>query len=964
MTAKTSDSSRSCPIQPDFEICESRLVLSAQALIEVLEPLPQQDPFADSIPIEPQLSEAHAATGLASVAQNYGLTGAGQTVAVIDTGIAWDHVALGQGYGPGYRVVGGWDFAENDDQPYDDGPSGFHGTHVAGVIGGDHSQHYGVASDVDLVSLRVFNDVGEGQLEWVESALRWVQENQHSFENPITTVNISIGTMWHGDEVPEWGSLEDELKELYDRGIVVTASAGNSFADNQTVGLSYPATSQYVLPVGSVDADGQLSDFSQRSDRILAAPGSSITSSVPDHVLGRDGRIDDFTPASGTSMASPYVAGASVLVRQAMELSGWTSINADTITDHLQATSDSVFDSITGQSYNRLNLEAAISSLLPGDLVGDTSAQAQDISFSTIADQPLTNWSNSVADVDVYRFRADDSGVLSVAADTPWHTDLAWALQRDGVDLLPNSSGEFALSAGTEYELHIDANGSIGPAAFEFGFEAQDVGDAIAPIGGVDLGEVDYLEQSVEAGASYSITAANTGTLTVQWNNPDASAGTLTLLANGQSYSSQDWQEGHLRVDLSVAQGQRVEFVLPGGAGDLGELAIANVVSQEGSRVTVSGTLAQDNYAVDLSTGLDLQVGSIEYSFATSRVNELQLDGYINQDRIDVIGSSQIERVNLSPGESSIENSLVRINIDGIELVSFTSGGGTDRVYLYDSDSDDVLRASPRTAELVGVGYEFQVEDVSRIFIHATGGGNDFAYLYDSPGDDQLSARPQFTSLKGDGFFNYVRGFERVYAYANEGGFDSAELYDSESADRFLTSGVSASVVGPGFSSYVRNFEQVDAIANAGGEDRATLYGNSSQTDWRQGSDFVSFEEQQWTREARGFEQVETYVDQQPFTVTTQSSTNGLRPASDVPLSEPIAFGPQQISTGGFPHEGHAQNLEVAEGELADELWIEALSMRELLEAKLHLPEEALLEDETLEKEALHAAFSIYGRQF
>lgn len=71
--------------------------------------------------IEQHLSEAHSQTGWNQVHSQFGLSGKGQTVAVIDSGIAFDHVALGKGYGPGYKVVGGWDFAENDARPYEIG---------------------------------------------------------------------------------------------------------------------------------------------------------------------------------------------------------------------------------------------------------------------------------------------------------------------------------------------------------------------------------------------------------------------------------------------------------------------------------------------------------------------------------------------------------------------------------------------------------------------------------------------------------------------------------------------------------------------------------------------------------------------------------------------------------------------------------------------------------------------------
>ena len=267
--------------QHNLEQLEQRIALTAQAVTDVLEaPAPQQQ--MEHVEVTTLLQNANQTSGVQYVHENYGFDGTGQTVAVIDSGIAWDHYALGGGYGEGYQVVGGWDFAENDANPYDDGPSGYHGTHVSGIIGSNDETHTGVASGTDLVALRVFDDYGRSNFTWVEQALRWVHEHKDDFANPITTVNLSLGVAWNSDNVPEWAQLEDEFAMLKADGIFVSVAAGNSFQSYNETGLSYPAASPHVVPVASHDADGGMSDFSQRNDRVLVAPGRDVYSTVPD----------------------------------------------------------------------------------------------------------------------------------------------------------------------------------------------------------------------------------------------------------------------------------------------------------------------------------------------------------------------------------------------------------------------------------------------------------------------------------------------------------------------------------------------------------------------------------------------------------------------------------------------------------------------------------------------------------
>jgi len=130
-----------------FETFEDRLALSAQP-VATFGTTPSSPAVVEpsSALVQPMAAtEGHGWTDLAAARQQFGLNGADKRSRIIDSGIADDHVALGGGLGSSYKVVGGWDFAENDANPYDDGPAGFHGTHVAGIVGSQDTRYAGVA---------------------------------------------------------------------------------------------------------------------------------------------------------------------------------------------------------------------------------------------------------------------------------------------------------------------------------------------------------------------------------------------------------------------------------------------------------------------------------------------------------------------------------------------------------------------------------------------------------------------------------------------------------------------------------------------------------------------------------------------------------------------------------------------------------------------------------------------------
>lgn len=245
-----------------------------------------------------------------AVTNHASVTGQGVTVVVIDTGINYKRSELGGGFGKGRKVVGGYDFHDDDADPMDtDG----HGTQVASVIAASPYTtggitHRGVAPDAKLVALRVgtADSIPDAN---IERALRWVIDNYRAFG--ISIVNLSLGSGAYPDARTE-SRFSDELEALHEIGVFVVAASGNSndysSGPISQDGIAFPAADPSVFAVGAVTSGDLITSWSQRGDELdLLAPGDDIV--VPQLLSG-------YTTVDGTSFASPYVAGAAALVKQ------------------------------------------------------------------------------------------------------------------------------------------------------------------------------------------------------------------------------------------------------------------------------------------------------------------------------------------------------------------------------------------------------------------------------------------------------------------------------------------------------------------------------------------------------------------------------------------------------------------------------------------------------------------------
>lgn len=210
----------------------------------------------------------------------YTRTGQGVTVYVIDTGIRYSHSEFGG------RASSGFDaFNENGVDCIG------HGTHVAGIVGGEQA---GAAKDVSLVSVRVFACDGAGSISSILSGIDWVNTQIGQIGQPTVVVNMSIAAYGQSQ------AMRTAIETSISRGAVYAVAAGNSTDD----ACSYsPAFIPGVMTVGSNDIDDAQSYFSNYGACVdIWAPGNGITSAFNTSDTA-------FTVKNGTSMASPHAAG-------------------------------------------------------------------------------------------------------------------------------------------------------------------------------------------------------------------------------------------------------------------------------------------------------------------------------------------------------------------------------------------------------------------------------------------------------------------------------------------------------------------------------------------------------------------------------------------------------------------------------------------------------------------------------
>jgi len=280
--------------------------------------------------------------------------------------------------------AGGYDFVQDDADP--DDVYG-HGTHVAGTACAEDNDLgvVGVAPGCALYSLRVLNDSGSGSWGTTIAAMDW------AVLNGLQVVNLSLGSSQDPGSTVKAAFDNAEAK-----GLVIVAAGGNSGTPSgKGNNVIYPAKYASVIAVAATDKNDTRPSWSSTGEEIeLAAPGVSVLSSWNDGDSPHNPQPsildgDWYKEGSGTSMASPHVAGAAALVIAA----GVTDGNFDgRINDEVRAILNSTADDIgavgkdTHYGYGLVNVAAAIASLVPPSPAVNVNVNTDKTSYESEVD--------------------------------------------------------------------------------------------------------------------------------------------------------------------------------------------------------------------------------------------------------------------------------------------------------------------------------------------------------------------------------------------------------------------------------------------------------------------------------------------------------------------------------------------------------------------------------------------------
>ena len=512
-----------------------------------------------SAPIYPSTAESANLIGMGTFRADpdyVGIDGGGYAVVILDTGIDRDHPFFGpdaDSDGVADRIVYSYDFADGDNNASPANEDS-HGSNVTSIAAGFQSGVYsGIAPGADIIHLKVFpSDGGGASFLDIQAALDWVVDNAATYN--IAAVNMSLGFGRFTSPTTASAGIDDELATLAAMDIIVTSASGNAYRNLvgcDTVGVSYPSADPNSLSVGAVWDANVGSGTLAGNDNILGTEDDIVVSSTAaDRIIGfsqRDRNLTDiFAPGalingatwnggsadmSGTSMASPHIAGVALLAQELAEDNLGRRLTPGQFRDLMRATGVTINDGddedndvdATGLDFKRIDMYALAQAFDAPFVIAQSPADGETIGTTSL-DVDVT-FLDTVSGVDKTDLVLSGTGAGSATVDSVSYEGgnvyrfVVSGLTEGTVDLtLAPDAGDIDDGAGTDL------------APFPWSFT---VGPPTAPVVSLSVttsGEVNLTWLDSQGEDSYDVWDFTGGTAELVGN---VTADTLSITATG-----------------------------------------------------------------------------------------------------------------------------------------------------------------------------------------------------------------------------------------------------------------------------------------------------------------------------------------------------------------------------------------------------------------------------------------------
>jgi serine protease AprX len=573
--------------------------------IEALKKNSNLDHIEYDTPVYAFLNTATPCFGTDDVNTDFGLTGSGIAIAILDTGIDVGHVDLDGG-----KVIGWKDYVNNITTPYDDHGHGTHVSSIAAGAGDGNSIYKGVASGASLVGVKVLDKNGSGSSSSVISAIDWCLTNKNAFSSPIKVINLSLGTSGSSDGKD---SQSVACNNAMDAGIVVVVAAGNGGPVKSTIGS--PGAAEKVITVANMSDLGEkgfyLAYSSSRGptadNRIkpdISAPGTRIAAAD-------QGTTSGYVMMTGTSMATPFVAGVCALILQnnsALTPGQVKSQIMNTAQDWATPGQDIEYGA------GRLDAYKAISGTTSKPTVPSHYYLSDSLSGTGNSDDWYINVTNTSYPIAVTLIITDSGDNFNIELYNPGGTSVATSngtTRQETIGYVPASTGV--------YKLQVKSSSGGGPYFFDLSAGVQPVSVSDLTAGNpkkttVKLTWTAPLE-AISGTSSYDIRYSTANITDVNWDSATQCTGEPTP---GTVGTSQNF------VVTGLIPNTTYYFALKTGDNASNTSGLSNVPSQKTTTTTANdqSVTTNEDTAINITlTATDTDGDTITYSVVTPPTN-------------------------------------------------------------------------------------------------------------------------------------------------------------------------------------------------------------------------------------------------------------------------------------------------------------------------------------------------------